>query len=136
MIKKEFTVEKEDYLNAGKVSSQIKNILKQLELPTNILRRIAVACYEAEINMVIHSDGGIVIMEIDDDALYLRFKDKGPGIEDLEKAFTPGYSTADQKAREMGFGAGMGLVNIKRVSDELKIDSSKSGTNLELRWNL
>ena len=136
MIVKAFNVEKEDYLNAGKISSQIKNTLKQLELPSNLLRKIAVACYEAEINMVIHSDGGTITMEIDDSELHLRFKDCGPGIDDLQKAFTAGYSTANQKAREMGFGAGMGLVNIQRVSDKLDINTSKQGTTLDLRWSL
>ena len=136
MITKNYNVAKEDYGNAGKVSSQIKSILKQLEIPSDLMRRIAVACYEAEINMVIHSDGGNIDLKIEEDKLELVFDDKGPGIDDLEKAFIPGYSTANQKAREMGFGAGMGLINIKRVSDDMDIRTSPKGTRLVISFKL
>ena len=134
-LHKEYHVERDDYANAGTVSSQIKMTLKQVGVSPKVMRRIAVASYEAEINMIIHAWGGDVILELmDNGEIHLDFHDAGPGIEDLEKALTPGWSTASQKAREMGFGAGMGLPNIKRVSDEFRIDSSPAGTNMYLTF--
>lgn len=137
MFKETYPILREDYVNAGKVSTNIKGLLKQLFVPSDILRRIAVACYEAEINMIIHSYGGEIILEISDDGkLYLSFNDVGPGIEDVEKALTPGYSTASGKAREFGFGAGMGLPNIKRVSDTFELNTSSKGTSLRIGFNI
>lgn len=133
----EFPIVREDYANAGLVSSRIKSTLKQLGVPPEVLRRIAVACYEAEINMIIHSHGGTILMEIQDDGtLRLHFNDCGPGIPDLEKALTPGWSTASEKAREFGFGAGMGLPNIKRVSDQFDIQTSVKGTQMCLGFHI
>lgn len=137
MFEQNYQVQREDYANAGRVSSAIKSTLKQLGLNPEILRRIAVASYEAEINMIIHSDGGNILFSIDDEGiLRIAFKDTGPGIADIEKALTPGWSTADDKAREFGFGAGMGLPNIKRVSDLFAIETSPQGTTLEIGFNL
>lgn len=137
MIKEIYKVEREDFINAGKVSSKIKTILKELQVPGALLRKIAVACYEAEINMVIHSYGGKITLHISEDGLvHLLFEDTGPGIKDLNAALTPGFSTASDKAREMGFGAGMGLPNIRRVSEFFDVKSSSEGTTLDLRWQL
>lgn len=130
MIIQTYRVEQDDYVNAGKASSQIKMILKQFGIHPEKLRRMSVACYEAEINMIIHSYGGQIELSIEEDQVLLKFTDKGPGIPDLHKAMEPGWSTANEKARTMGFGAGMGLVNIKRVSDSFNITSSKDGTQL------
>lgn len=136
-MRKEYPVLQDDYSNAGKVSSQIKQMLKQIGIPSELLRRMAVACYEAEINMIIHSFGGIVILNIEEDGrIEMIFKDTGPGIPSLEKAMQPGYSTASSRAREFGFGAGMGLPNIKRVSDHFDIDTSEKGTTLTLGFDL
>lgn len=133
----EYDIVKKDYVNAGKVSSQMKQMLKQLQVNIDILRRIAVACYEAEINMIIHSDGGKVTLKLKEDGiLHLQFDDVGPGISNLEQAMTPGYSTADEEAREFGFGAGMGLVNIKKMSDEFAIESSPEGTHISISFHL
>ena len=133
MYKKNYNVNREDYANAGKVSSNVKTTLKQLGVDAQVLRRIAIACYEAEINMIIHSYGGEIILEITKEGMvYLSFNDQGPGIQDIEKAMTPGYSTASKQAREFGFGAGMGLPNIKRVSDSFEISTSPSGTLLKI----
>ena len=117
---------------------KIKDLLKQLGIIPEKLRKISVACYEAEINMIIHSDGGDISLFIDDenDCIYLHFDDIGPGIPNLENAMTPGWSTASEKAREFGFGAGMGLVNIKRVSDYFEIDSNPNGTHLKVGFKL
>lgn len=123
MITKEYAVGREDFQNAGKVSSEIKKLLNSLMIPSNILRRIAVACYEAEINMIIHSYGGTIKLLLDDELITLIFEDIGPGIENVEKALEKGYSTASLKARELGFGAGMGLYNIKRMADEFDLNS-------------
>lgn len=131
----EFTVSKDDYDHAGMASSQIKKFLKQVGLPIAVLKRVAIACYEAEINLVIHSDGGNIMMELDDEGnVSLHFDDCGPGIENLELALTPGYSTANQKAQSMGFGAGMGLVNMKRVANEFDIQSSPEGTHIQMKF--
>ena len=130
-----YTIIKDDYANAGKVSSQIKKLFKDLQINPDIIRRMAIACYEAEINMIIHSYGGIIKLTIDDKVRFI-FKDSGPGIANIDLALQPGYSTADERARELGFGAGMGLPNIKRVSDEFSIESSEKGTVLTLGFKV
>jgi len=131
---KEYDVGRDDYLNAGKVSSQIKKYLKELGIPSTTLRKIAVASYEAEINMIIHAYGGKIFMIIEEDRIKLEFNDVGPGIEDIDKAMVKGYSTANNKARQMGFGAGMGLYNIERLSDIFNIKSTNMGTVINLTF--
>jgi len=132
---KVFHVEKDDYSHAGNVSSQIKKELKSLGISTQLLRNIAIACYEAEINLIIHSYGGDITFELNDEGkVILKFDDVGPGIEDLTLALTPGWSTASKKAREFGFGAGMGLANMKRVSNCFEINSAPSGTHLRMEF--
>ncbi len=136
ILHERYVVERDDYANAGKVSSSIKEKLKLAGIPSAVLRRIAVAAYESEINMIIHAWGGTVDLDLmDDGTVRLVFKDPGPGIPDLEKALTPGWSTASEEARNLGFGAGMGLPNIKRVSDTFDIISSPEGTTLTLSFN-
>lgn len=137
MITYSFNVEKENFVDAGVVSSKVKRILKQIGIPTAVLRNIAVACYEAEINMIIHSYGGEITLDIDDEGnVTLVFADVGPGIPDVEKALTPGWSTASAQARQLGFGAGMGLVNIKRVSDAFDLQTSPSGTTITITFRV
>lgn len=137
VLRKEYVVVRDDYAGAGKVSSDVKSTLSSIGIPSPVLRRIAVACYESEINMLIHAYGGNIILEIGDDGvIHMTFSDPGPGIPDIEKAMTPGWSTASDKAREMGFGAGMGLPNIKRVSDEFDITSSPEGTTIQLGFKV
>jgi len=94
-----YKIIKDDYANAGKVSSQIKKLFKDLQINPDIIRRMAIACYEAEINMIIHSYGGIIKLTIDDKVRFI-FKDSGPGIANIDLALQPGYSTADERARE------------------------------------
>lgn len=137
MINQRFIVERDDYANAGKVSSQIKQVCKQIGLPIPVIRRVAVASYEAEINMIIHAWGGTIDLQLQDNGfLILQFCDVGPGIPDLEKAMTPGWSTASEKAQQLGFGAGMGLVNIQRVTDTFEIKTSPAGTTLTLGFEV
>ena len=134
-MRQTFEVKKDDYENAGQVSSAIKRTLKQIGVPSKLLRNISIACYEAEINLVIHSDGGVVTFEADDEGVItLKFDDIGPGIDNLDLAMTPGYSTANTQAREFGFGAGMGLVNMKRVASEFDITSSPQGTHILMKF--
>lgn len=128
-----YDVDGEEFLNAGEASSQVKKTLKQLGIPTDIIRKIAIAMYEAEINMVIHANGGVVDAEILADSIRVCLKDTGPGIADIDLAMKEGYSTANEKARELGFGAGMGLPNMKRFTDDMKITSALGeGTTVEL----
>lgn len=136
-MKLHFDVDGIEYNLAGKSSSEIKNTLKQLGVSSEIIRKVAISSYEAEINMVIHGGGGSIDFEITSGRIYLCFKDEGPGISDVNLAMKAGYSTASNQAREMGFGAGMGLPNMERYSDGLKITSGLNiGTKLEIEFNI
>ncbi len=121
---------------AGAVSSDIKRKLKERNIDKRVIRMISIASYEAEINIVIHSNGGQVFALFEDDYVELKFIDCGPGIDDIESALTEGYSTANSFARENGFGAGLGLPNIKSVADEFQLESSPNGTTLKVRFYL
>jgi anti-sigma regulatory factor (Ser/Thr protein kinase) len=131
-ISLEFEVPGEDFLAAGEASSQIKETLKMLGVPSDICRRAAIITYEAEMNLVIHAGGGLLRAEITSESMEIVAEDQGPGIPDVKQALKEGWSTAPDRIREMGFGAGMGLPNIVRNSDEFKIDSQVGkGTRLE-----
>lgn len=119
----EYRIEGNNFMTAGTASNNIKNTLKMLGIQSDVCRRAAVIAYEAEINLVIHADGGTLKAVISEDRLEITAKDEGPGIPDIEQAMTEGYTTASNQAREMGFGAGMGLPNIKRNSDLFEIES-------------
>ena len=126
-----------DYTSAGKASQDIKRRLKQLGVGGDVLRRVAVASYEVELNLVIHSMGGELCLTVFPDAVQLISADVGPGIPDLDMAMREGYSTASEEARSMGFGAGMGLPNMKRNSDSFSIASEVGkGTTITMRFNL
>ena len=128
-----YRVEKDDFSRAGEASSKIKKVLRQLGIDANILRRLAIATYEAEINLVIHSDGGGIEVFIKPDCVELYVEDCGPGIENIDLAMTQSYSTADTVAREMGFGAGIGLPNMEKVSDDFIIESQLGqGTKIKM----
>ena len=120
-VKLHYNVDADDFTVAGEASSAVKKVLKQLGFSPEVIRRVAVAMYECEINMVIHADGGYIDVEITPEKIRMIHTDKGPGIKDIEKAMQEGYSTADDKVRELGFGAGMGLPNMKRYTDEMNI---------------
>ncbi len=126
----EFVIPEKDFNNAGKGSSEVKNLLKRLGVDSEILRRIAVASYEAEINVAAHSVGGKMTSLIYDDMIHIKFEDNGPGIADIKQAMVPGYSTADDLVREFGFGAGLGLPNIEKNSDALHISSEAGQATL------
>lgn len=120
-----------DFINAGKISSQVKKTLKQLNIDTSIIKRVVIALYEAEVNVVAHAYRGDVKIDIDSEKIEIKITDVGPGIENIDEAMREGYSTASAEVREMGFGAGMGLPNIKKNSDKLEIKSEvNKGTKL------
>jgi len=133
----EFSVEKDDFERAGEASSKIKKILMQLGMDSSIIRRVAIGAYEAEMNLVIHSLGGSIRIDIDPKTIVITAEDIGPGIEDIELAMKEGYSTATEKIREMGFGAGMGLPNMKKCSDVFEIESEVGkGTKIVMKMFL
>jgi serine/threonine-protein kinase RsbT len=122
-----------DFANAGKVASSVKKILRQLNVEPSVSKRIVIALYEAEVNVVAHAYSAIVEVDIDETKIVIRITDKGPGIADIEQAMEEGYSTATPQVREMGFGAGMGLSNMKKNSDSMKLSSVPGdGTIVEL----
>lgn len=118
-----FVVDGEDFTSAGQASVQVKKNLRKLGIPPEVIRKISIAMYEGEINMVIHADGGEADVLVYEDRIVMILTDRGPGIADVEKAMQEGYSTAPDNVRSLGFGAGMGLPNMKRYTDDMKIES-------------
>lgn len=122
-----------DFSNAGSVASSVKKILRQLNISHSVSKRIVIALYEGEVNIVAHAYSGIADVEIDSEKIRIVLTDKGPGIPDILKAMEEGFSTASPQVREMGFGAGMGLSNMKKNSDTMNITSETGkGTVVEL----
>ena len=125
------------YETAGEASASIKRKLKQLGIDSGVLRRISVASYEVELNLVIHSMGGTLTLAVDPEQIMLISKDVGPGIPDITRAMTEGYSTANEEARSLGFGAGMGLPNMKRNASTFDIQSPPGvGTSIVMGFKL
>lgn len=130
---REFVIPANDFAAAGEASSSVKRMLVQLGVDPLIVKKTAISMYEAEMNAVIHADGGKALLEIDSEKILIKIQDQGPGILDLDKAMEEGYSTAPDEIREQGFGAGMGLPNIKRYSDKLDIKTEVGkGTTVEI----
>jgi CBS domain-containing protein/anti-sigma regulatory factor (Ser/Thr protein kinase) len=129
-----YRIERGDFTHGGTASSHIKRALLRMGARPQVARRCGIAVYEAEMNLIIHSiNGGTIRIEIESHRITMEAYDNGPGIPDIQKALQPGYSTASEAVREMGFGAGMGLVNIQRCVDEMKLESSpEQGTNLKM----
>ena len=122
-IQKSFNISGGDFVNAGEVASKVKKILQELGVPNKVIRRATIATYEAEMNVVWYARQGTLTLSVTPEDLHIKVTDEGNGIEDVELAMREGYSTASEKIREMGFGAGMGLPNIKKNSDEFYIAS-------------
>jgi anti-sigma regulatory factor (Ser/Thr protein kinase) len=118
-----YDISGDDYTRAGEASASLKQALRQLGLPSAVIRRVSIAMYEGEINMVIHANGGVIDVEIDSACVAMTLRDTGPGIPEVDRAMQEGYSTATENVRSMGFGAGMGLPNMKKHTDYMKIDS-------------
>ena len=131
-----FNVDGDDFTSAGQASVQVKKNLRQLGIDSDIIKRVSIAMYEGEINMVIHANGGVAEVKVNEDYIEIILDDKGPGIADVEKAMQEGYSTAADSIRSLGFGAGMGLPNMKRYTDMMKIESTVGvGTKITMRVN-
>lgn len=136
-IKLHYEVSPDDFSCAGEASGKIKRTLKDLGLDAATIRNVAIAVYEGEINMVIHANGGYIEAEIEPEKITVVLKDVGPGIADIEQAMQAGYSTAPENVRALGFGAGMGLPNIKKYSDEMNIETELGvGTTITLGFNI
>lgn len=132
-IKMNYEVPGDDFTRAGEASSMVKRKLKQLGYNSDAIRRVAIAMYEGEINMVIHAGGGVAEVEVYPDRVEIALIDQGPGIADVEMAMQEGYSTAPDNVRSLGFGAGMGLPNIKKYTDAMRIDTEVGkGTSMYL----
>lgn len=133
-IRLHYTVPGDDFTRAGAASGDVKRNLKSLGISPSVIRNVSIAMYEGEINMVIHADGGEIDVEITETEIIMTLSDKGPGIENIELAMKEGYSTAPENIRSLGFGAGMGLPNIKKYTDEFVIDTVVGeGTTLRLK---
>jgi len=137
LFSQKFEIEGGDFNNAGMISTEIKSILKELNIPQAIVRRTVIATFEAEMNVVMYADSGTIELFILPDCVNIKIQDRGQGIADISLAIQEGYSTATEEMREKGFGAGMGLPNIKKNADVFDIESVVGvGTKLDLKFNL
>lgn len=129
-----FNVDGEDFTSAGQASVQIKKNLRQIGISPEVIRRVSIAMFEGEINMVIHAGGGLAIVKVYPDYIEIVLEDHGPGIKDIDLAMQEGYSTAPDSIRSLGFGAGMGLPNMKKYTDSMEIKSTVGvGTTITMR---
>ncbi len=129
-----YRVEPDDFINAGKVSDKVREQLRSLDLDAEIVRRVSLALYQGEINMIIHANGGEITVEVSDDCITMQLSDKGPGISDVETAMKEGYSTAGADLRSKGYGEGMGFTNMKKYTDEMTVHSKVGeGTTLLMK---
>ena len=132
-----YTIPPDDFTRAGEASSVVKSKLKQLGVSPEAVRKVAIAMYEGEINMVIHAKGGEITVEISPEKIRMILADVGPGIPDIDLAMKAGYSTAPDEIRSLGFGAGMGLPNMKKYTDDMKIETALGvGTTITMEVNL
>lgn len=135
-LKLQYVISDEDFTRAGEASGDVKAKLKMMGVNPEVIRKVSIAMYEGEINMVIHANGGVIDVIITTTDITMILKDKGPGIKDLDLAMQAGYSTASENVRALGFGAGMGLPNMKKYSDEMKIDTEIGvGTTVTMKVN-
>ena len=133
-VKFHFDVNGDNFTSAGEASVNVKKLLRKLNIAPDIIRRVSIAMYEGEINMVIHADGGTADVLVYPDRILIILKDTGPGIANVELAMQEGYSTAKDNVRSLGFGAGMGLPNMKRYTDRMEIDTEVGkGTTIKLK---
>jgi len=132
ILTKSYPIKARDYLKAGEISMGVHGLLKKIGFATELIRRVSICAYEAEMNVVMHGGDGVMTIEIGEDYVNITIEDSGPGIEDVSLAMKEGFSTASEEARQMGFGAGMGLPNIKKNSDSLDVISAK-GKGTEVR---
>ncbi len=132
-----YDVDGDDFVSCGRASEDVKRTLRSIGISGEVIRKVSIAMYEGEINMVIHANGGVAEVDIYGDKIIIRLIDTGKGIADIEQAMQEGYSTATDEIRELGFGAGMGLPNMKKYSDVLRIDSEVGkGTTVTMEFNV
>ena len=132
-----FDIDGENFTSAGEASVRIKKVLREMGFSSDVIRRVSVAMYEGEINMVIHANGGVADVNVSFDKIEIILADNGPGIADIEMAMQEGYSTAPDTIRSLGFGAGMGLPNMKRYTDDMRIESELGkGTTIYMTVNV
>lgn len=137
MLKLHFDIDGENFTSAGEASVRVKKKLRQLQFPPDFIRRVSIAMYEAEINAVIHADGGEADVVVEETRVTVVMRDRGPGIADIPLAMKEGYSTAPDNIRSLGFGAGMGLPNMKRYSDTMDVQSTVGvGTTITMEFLL
>ena len=133
LLKKAFSIKAKDFMRAGGASIQVQGLLKTIGFDAALIRRVSVCAYESEMNVVMHGGDGTLTLTVDTQEIILEIEDRGQGIEDIELALQEGYSTASKEYREMGFGAGMGLPNIKKNADSFDLNSKKgAGTYLKI----
>jgi len=136
-LKFHFDVDGDNFTSAGAASVEVKRKLRQLGFPAEVIRRVSIAMYEGEINMVVHARGGVADVYVEPNCITIVLADQGPGIPDIDLAMQEGYSTAPDNIRALGFGAGMGLPNMKRYTDEMKIDTVLGkGTTVTMKVNI
>lgn len=136
-LQRTFKIKFNDFMKAGDVSVQIQGILKTIGFDLDLIRRVSVCAYESEMNVVMHGGDGVILLTVGPKSITVDVRDDGPGIENTELAFQEGYSTATHKHREMGFGAGMGLPNIKKSADAIEVTSEKGkGTHLKISFKV
>jgi anti-sigma regulatory factor (Ser/Thr protein kinase) len=135
-LKLQYIISDEDFTRAGEASGDVKSKLKMMGVNPDVIRKVSIAMYEGEINMVIHANGGVIDVIITPKDITMILKDKGPGIKDVDLAMQAGYSTASENVRALGFGAGMGLPNMKKYSDEMNIETELGvGTTVTMKVN-
>ena len=136
-IKVEYHVDGDNFARAGEASADVKRMLRTIGIPADLIRKVAIAMYEGEINMVIHAYGGMAYVEVTPEAVKIELIDRGPGIPDIDMAMKEGFSTAKDEIRALGFGAGMGLPNMKRYADDIEVTSEVGvGTTVRLVFSL
>ena len=137
LLEFKYDVDGEDFTRVGHASTDLKKKLKRIGIAPDVVRRVSIALYEGEINMVIHAYGGQITVTVSEDNIKMVLKDRGPGIPDVEKAMTAGFSTASENVRNLGFGAGMGLPNMKKYTDSIEVETELGvGTTVTMVVNM
>ncbi len=136
-VRLRYVIDGENFTSAGEASVKVKRSLRQMGFSPEVIRKVSVAMYEGEINMVIHARGGVATVDVYEDRIVIVLEDEGPGIPDIPLAMQAGYSTAPDNIRSLGFGAGMGLPNMKKYTDDMKIESVVGkGTTITMTVNV
>ncbi len=136
LLEEKYKVDQNDFVSAGEASASIKRTLKKIGINPAVIRKVSIATYEAEINIIIHSYGGYIYLTVTDEDITVICKDTGPGINDVDMAMQEGFSTASEEVRNMGFGAGMGLPNMNKNASDFSVESSPEGTTISMKFSI